>query len=456
MDLIPSPTDLDFSIFFGLNIILFVAAILVLLMQPGFMMLETGAVSRLNAINDIYKNLLDICFGAVAFWLVGWDILTGASPLTPLLSQIGLAAAEPAATATVIKPDPTINFLFQLGFATTAATICSGAVTGRIRPHVYLVFAGLFTGFFYPLIAFTVWHPLGLLYGVFYDFAGSIVVHASGAAAGLAGTLLLRPRLAYNGYDPIGLGREQLFRVAKRHAPHNLPLAALGVVFLWIGWFGFNGGTLFANGLASPALAGTDVLSTTVAEFGRIAAATILAPAAAALTATLIHLLTGEDRSLLDTMNALLAGAVAVTAGANRFDAVDALLVGVVAGAAYRVGVVVLERRSVDDPVNAIAVHGLPGLVGVVAAPLGAGVPSFQAALNQGAIGVGLFFVVFFSSLFMFALLNGLYALIRRVIGARDEEGPAPVAMRVPYRTEMLGIDAEVHGQDAYSFSAKE
>ena len=428
-------------------------------MQPGFTMYEVGSISRLNAVNDIFKNFLNICAGALAFSLIGWDIQTGESFLTPYLADVGLArAAADVDALSQIKPHDAIGFLFQLGFATTAAAICSGAVTGRIRPHVYVAFAACYTGVTYPLIAFTVWHPQGLLFGAFQDFAGSVVVHSSGAAAGLAATLLLRPRIGFNGYDPVGLGPERLFIIAKRHAPHNIPLAALGASVLWIGWFGLTCGSLLIHGIPIPSgqIAAAAGFPAIIEALGGVATATLLAPAAAALTVTAIQLTQRQYGDVLDAMSGLIAGAVAVGAGANIYGPAEAILVGMVAGALYKFTRFLFERLFIDDPVATVAAHGFTGILGVCAVGfLKNSADPTAAALWQASVGIGLFSIVFLMSILFFVVVSIVFRLVERIV-APQPAGPRPFAMRVAYRTEVKGIDAALHGQDAYSFGSKE
>lgn len=447
---------LDAAIYATVNVTLLVSAFLVFLAQPGFMMLEVGSVSRKNALNDIYKNFLDICLGAILFWLYGWDIIRGASPLIPFLEEIGLASSS-APREPLIRPHETVACFFHLTLAMTAATICGGAVSGRIRPCVYIAFAGIFAGLVYPLFAFTIWHPQGLLYHVLFDYAGSLVVSGAGAAAGLAGTLLLRPRIGFNGYDPVGLGREQIIRIAQRHAPHNMPVAAIGVFLIWVGWLGLSFGAYVAGGVPSVEAAGDGALASVVFRIGYIAGVAILAPAAAALTVAMLHMLLKEDRDLLDTMNGLIAGAVAVLAGVHVFAPWHAVVVGIVAAIIYRFSRAACERLSIDDPVQALASHGLPGLFGVGAA-------SFVAVRFDMVVGftqLGLALLTFAAIMGVSAALFIAICAVRKAWlvatrGALTRERLGGSMMRIDYRTEIGGIDLEMHGQDAYSFGAKD
>nr|MBX2856341.1 hypothetical protein [Paracoccaceae bacterium] len=293
-------TSIDLFTYGILNLGLFFCIVLVIMMQPGFLLLEVGSVSRRNALNDAFKNSLDLCVGGLAYWLIGHTIFTADAGLLEAFIAVGLAQplTQPQE---LVHAEENLRFLYQLVFAATGATICSAAVTGRIWSLTYLMFVAVFSGLIYPLIAFLAWNPASILANSFTDFAGGIVVHACGAAAGLAGTLLLRPRLGYNGYDPTRLGRERLFRIAARHAPHNVPMAALGVFLLWLGWYGFNGGTALLNGVPLSGEGDATQLQALMRSIGDIAVATTLAPCAAAAGTVLIRLMMREDLDLLET-----------------------------------------------------------------------------------------------------------------------------------------------------------
>ena len=456
MDILNIVTPADFGLFAALNIGVLLAAILVFMMQPGFMLLEVGSISRKNALNDAFKNALDFCICAIAFWLIGYDIITGESIVVEGLRLIGLVRPVLDNPVVITASEPLI-FLFQLAFASTAVTICSGAVTARVWPGTYLLFVCMFASVIYPVVAFLVWNPAGVLYGVLSDFAGSIVVHSAGAAAGLAGTLLLRPRIGFNGYNPVGLTREQLFKIAARHAPHNLPLAALGVFFLWIGWYGFNAGTLLVNGVVpSPSGNPTEAalrLNQVMTELGDIAVATALAPASAALTMALYRFVRRQDIDLLETLNAALAGLVAVTAGANGYSPGQAILVGAGAALVFRVVRSGLVRASIDDPVGAIAVHGLTGVYGVVAVALTQPDNAPLFAFQQGAFGLIVIAGVFLASLAAFKIAQFVSSLAAVATGRQNiRDVWSENMLRIDPRTEITGIDETLHGQDAYNF----
>lgn len=446
----------DYAIYLALNIGVFVSAVLVLLMQPGFMLFEAGSVSRKNAINNIFKNLADLAFGGLVFWFVGFAIFNGDAWAVAIFETVGLA--QPAgAPSENIPIAASIFFLFQLGFASAAVTVSSGAVTARISPYAYLVFVMIFTGLIYPTIGFLVWHPSGALYGVFQDFAGGVVVHSTGAAAGLAGALLLRPRLGYNGYDPIDVGPERLFRIAATHAPHNMPLAALGAFLLWIGWFGFNGGTLLAAGAPPPETGGPDgyfeLGEAVMSGFGAILVNTTLAPCAAVASIALMQTISGDDLNMQDLLNGVIAGLVGVTAGA------DVLSPGLAVGAGFGAGLVflwtkrLLVRLSIDDPVGAVPAHGLTGVFGAVFLSLAEPETMLVTAASQTTYALVIFAGAFVASAAAF-WLAGMLCRIASVAAApgRAREAWRRNPLRVDFRTEVNGLDERLHGQDAYNF----
>lgn len=440
----------DAAMYAAINLGVFASAVLVFMMQPGFMLLEAGTVSRKNAINNLFKNLIDFAAGGLVFWTVGFAIFSGEGPIVALLAEYGLTQAPPAAAAS-LAPADSLYFLFQFGFASAAVTITSGAVTGRIAPFPYLLFAALFTGVIYPVVGFLVWHPTGALYGLFSDFAGGVVVHSVGAAAGLAGAVMLRPRLGFNGYDPVGLGDEQLFRIAASHAPHNTPIAAMGVFLLWIGWFGFNGGSLFAAGL--PAGAGAEALGPTMEQFGSILVNTALAPCAAVTVTLFIQGALRLDLNMQDLLNSVIAGLVAITAGADQLGPTGAIIAGAAAALIYRWTKAMMIALSVDDPVGAVAAHGLTGIFGAVCIAMAAPEAMVDVALTQAKWGFAIFGGVLVASMIAFKLCD-IVSRVAALLSGRA--GFSQIwrgsFLRVDYETEVEGLDEQVHGQDAYNF----
>lgn len=318
-----------------------VAAALVFFMQAGFALLEGGASRAKNAVNVIMKNYSDLCFGLLAFWLIGFGLMFGSNPSGWIGTDHFVLDA--------INGSEAVFFVFQAMFAATAATIVSGAVAERMRFWPYVIGSIILTAVLYPVFGSWVWGSFyegsGWLADLgFVDFAGSTVVHSIGGWCALAAVLVLGPRLGRFGADG-----------SPRTIPgHNLPVAALGVFILWLGWFGFNGGSTLAAG----------------ADIGTILMNTNLAAAAGAVGTLLTLGILLRPVSALTTLNGSLAGLVAITAGCASMSAGYAVLTGLIAGAVMVFSAGLLERLRIDDVVGAIPVHGFCGAWGTLAAGL--------------------------------------------------------------------------------------
>lgn len=314
-----------------------VCAALVFFMQAGFAMLESGMVRSKNSINVIMKNYTDMCFGAVVFWIVGFGLMFG-------LNETGLFGASMFCLRDGQAWDY-MTMVYQMMFAATAATIVSGALAERIRFSAYLFVAMIITGFIYPIFGSWVWNEGGwLAQRGFVDFAGSSVVHSVGGWCALAGLVALGPRLGRFGKD--GEVREI--------GGHNLPLVAFGGMILWFGWFGFNGGsTLEANN-----------------QIGIILLCTHLAGAAGVVGFVGTRVLFGGKILMTDTVNGGLAGLVGITAGCATMDPFFAMVTGVIAGAICVFATEYCVHMKWDDAVGAVAVHGVCGAWGTLAAGL--------------------------------------------------------------------------------------
>jgi Amt family ammonium transporter len=317
-----------------------IAAILVFFMQAGFALLESGMSRSKNAINVMMKNYMDVCLGSLIFWLVGFGIMFGSNP-SGFFGQDNFAPIDVAAW------DYTL-LLFQIMFAATAVTICSGAMAERTKYDAYLIAASIIIAFIYPVFGSWVW---GGFYGGsgwladigFIDFAGSTVVHSIGAWCALAGIIILGPRLGR--FDPeTGEARDI--------PGHNLSLVALGGFILWLGWFGFNGGST----LAADSSVGLILLNTQ------------LAAAAGAVGALISSRLTGSPILLTATINGSIAGLVGITAGCATMTPGFAIITGLIAGAISIWGAAWLLKLKLDDVVGAIPVHGFAGIWGTFAA----------------------------------------------------------------------------------------
>ncbi|WP_051141429.1 ammonium transporter [Salisaeta longa] len=384
------------------------AACMVFLMQAGFALLETGFTRAKNAVNIIMKNVMDAGAGVIAFFLVGFGLMFGSS-WGGLVGTTGFALqglADAASTSWTYA-----FFFFQAVFAATAATIVSGAVAERIKFSGYLVFSIAITAVIYPVVGSWAWGGLlaggGWLEGLgFIDFAGSTVVHSVGGWAALAGALVLGPRAG--AYDAAGRPRDI--------PGHSLPLAALGVFILWFGWFGFNAGSTTA-GTTSIAL---------------IALNTFLAAGAGAVGAMAYTWIVHGTPDAPMTLNGVLAGLVGITAGCAALAPAFALLSGAVAGVLVVIATQAL-RRIIDDPVGAVAVHGVCGVWGTLAAGLFASSGFSLAQVGVQALGALAAF------LWTFPLSYGLFWTLDRTLG-----------LRINGSLEDVGLDLHEHDVRAY------
>jgi len=320
---------------------LVVAGALVFFMQAGFAFLESGMARAKNTVNVIMKNYCDMCFGAVAYWLVGYGLMFGAN-------HTGWLGTSAFALHGVPESEYGPLF-FQMMFAATSATIVSGAIAERTRFSAYIIGSVVITGLIYPVFGAWAWGGFhggqGWLKQMgFIDFAGSTVVHSVGGWAALAAVLAVGPRLGR--FGPVGRSRPIL--------GHNLTLVALGAFILWIGWFGFNAGSASASNIS----------------LGKIALNTHLGGASGAIGAILSMALARRRLLMTATLNGSIAGLVAVTAGCHVMEPVFALLTGAVAGAMSVVAADVLERWRIDDVVGAVSVHVVGGVWGTLAAGL--------------------------------------------------------------------------------------
>ncbi len=402
-----------------------VAAVLVMFMQAGFAMVECGFTRAKNATNIIMKNYLDFSAGAIAFFLFGFALMFG-QDIGGFVGGSGFALS--GVDSTTADGNWTITFwFFQSVFAATAATIVSGAMAERTKFTSYILVSILVTGFVYPISGHWGWGSLwlgdagaGWLEGMgFADFAGSTVVHSVGGWIGLAGAMVLGPRLGK--YNTDG---------SPRAIPgHNIPMAALGVFILWFGWFGFNPG------------------STTTADgtIGYIAMNTSLAAAAGVLGAMVTAWVRYGKPDPSMTMNGALAGLVAITAGCYEMAPFGALITGLTGGVLCVLSVEFLDRvLKVDDPVGAVSVHGVCGawgtlMVGIFAAP---GFGDISGLAYGGGVGQLLIQAVGVAAVFIWAFGAGwvVMSLIKLATG-----------LRATPEEEQRGLDITEHGNEAYN-----
>ncbi len=382
------------------------AAMLVFFMQAGFALLETGFTRSKNAVNIIMKNVMDVSAGGLVFFAVGFAIMFGPT----LGGWIGTGGFFLAGLGD--DPWTFAFFVFQAVFAATAATIVSGAVAERTKFTGYLLFSVVITGLIYPVFGSWAWGSLfngsGWLENLgFIDFAGSTVVHSVGGWAALAGALVVGPRVGK--YDEMGRPRHI--------AGHSLPLAALGVFILWFGWFGFNAGS-------------TTEGSTDIAL---IAINTFLAAGAGATAAMLLTWSRSGKPDAPMTLNGVLGGLVGITAGCANLDPIFAIVAGAVAGLVVVVATGILDR-FVDDAVGAVAVHGVCGAWGTIAAGLfNAGNMFDPAIVSVQIIGVVAAF------LWTFPVSLAIFWILNKTIG-----------LRVNGELEHIGLDLHEHDNRAY------
>lgn len=391
-----------------------VAAFLVFFMQAGFAMVESGFTRAKNAVNILMKNLLDFSMGSIAYWAIGFAIMFGVGNAFMGTSGWFVPADSGAFTSLEWSSVPThAAWLFQLVFAATAATIVSGAMAERTQFKSYLIYSVFITGIIYPVVGHWIWGGGWLSDFGMSDFAGSTVVHSTGGWLALTGAIVLGPRAGK--YDGDGNPRPI--------AGHNLPLAALGVFILWLGWFGFNPGSQM----------GADA-----AEISGIAVTTNLAAAAGAITAMITAWIFLGKPDAGMSLNGALAGLVAITAGCASVSPVSAAIIGALGGIVVVLSVLLFEKLRVDDPVGAISVHGTCGALGTI-------------LLGFFDSSSGLFFGGGFTLLW--AQIVGVVAVLAwcLVTGFILFYGiKAITGLRVSEEEEQTGLDYEEHGASAY------
>jgi len=396
------------------------AAFLVFFMQAGFCLVESGFTRAKNACNIVMKNLMDLSVGSLIFWLFGFGLMFGATS-NGLYGTNNFLFDAASADATAVGNTVAFGWaflIFQTVFAATAATIVSGAMAERTKFGAYLLYSIGITAIVYPIFGSWAWGSLwagdGWLEGRgFYDFAGSTVVHSVGGWAALAGALVIGPRLGKYGKD----GRVNPI------PGHNIPMGALGVFILWLGWFGFNSGSTTAVGGG---------------DFARIAVTTNLAAAAGAIGALLAAWVAFRKPDPTFALNGALAGLVAITAGCDVMSPAMAVLTGLLGGFIVVGSVVFFDKLRIDDPVGAISVHGVCGAwgtlaVGLFGTEMGLLLGHGSGQLVTQLIGVGAGFA------WAFSVSLGIFLAIKYTVG-----------LRVSEQEEMEGLDLHEHGILAY------
>lgn len=412
--------ELDYTIN---TLIMFVCAVLVLFMQAGFAMVEVGFNSAKNAVNIIFKNIMDLSIGILLFMLVGYGLMyPGDAGAGGWFAFGGIWGSRDAVDSVAGLGDYSnaADFLFQVAFAATAATIVSGAVAGRMKFTSYLVYSAVLTGLIYPVSGMWKWGGGALAEWGFADFAGSVVVHAVGGFAGLAGAIVLGPRIGRYSKD----GKSQPMM------GHNLPLAALGVFILWIGWYGFNPGSQLTYSGAANAEVTT-----------WIAVTTSLSAAAGAFVATFLSWFMFKKPDLSMALNGALAGLVGITANCDQVGLGSAFIIGAVSGVLVVFGILLLDKLKIDDPVGAFPVHGICGVWGGIATGIfGTALPEVGGATvtRMAYIMIQVQSTVVICA-WAFATMFGLF-LTLKLMGM----------LRVTEEEEIQGLDMVEHGMPAY------
>lgn len=404
-----------------------IGAALVFWMQAGFAMVETGFTRAKNAGNIIMKNLMDFCIGTVVFILIGFSLLLGED----LMGLIGKPGFD---IFTAYESFDWSNFVFNLVFCATTATIVSGAMAERTKFLSYCVYSAVISALIYPIEAHWIWGGGWLSQIGFHDFAGSCAIHMVGGISALIGAKILGPRIGKFTKDKEG-------HITKVNAfpGHNLPMGALGVFILWLGWYGFNGAA-----------------ATSVEQLGSIFVTTTIAPAVATVVCMVFTWIKYGKPDVSMCLNASLAGLVAITAPCDVTDAFGSIVIGAVAGLLVVFGVWLLDYKlRVDDPVGAVAVHMMNGIWGTVSVGFFATdtAPGYSIANASGQELVGLFYgggfellglqLIGFISVAAWtaATITIVFLLIKATIG-----------LRVSQEEEIVGLDSMEHGlASAYS-----
>lgn len=398
-----------------------IGAALVFWMQAGFAMVEAGFTRAKNTGNILMKNLMDFCIGTVVFILIGFSLLLGED----VLGFIGKPGFD---IFTSYKDFDWSNFVFNLVFCATTATIVSGAMAERTKFISYCVYSGVISALIYPIEAHWIWGGGWLSQIGFHDFAGSCAIHMVGGISALVGAAILGPRIGKFTKDKNG-------KITKVNAipGHNITIGALGVFILWLGWYGFNGAA-----------------AKSVEQLGSIFVTTTIAPALATVVCMIFTWLKYGKPDVSMCLNASLAGLVAITAGCDVTDALGAIIIGSVAGLLVCFGVWFLDNvLRVDDPVGAVAVHMMNGIWGTIAVGLFAtnSAPGYSIADSKGNELVGLFYGGGFKLLGLqltgFVSVAAWTVVIITIVFLVIK---ATLGLRVSEEEEIIGLDPTEHG----------
>jgi Amt family ammonium transporter len=398
------------------NVWMMICTALVFFMHMGFAFLEIGLTRKKNTINILFKNIFIITTGLLLYGIVGFNLMYPgfAEGALGVFGFAGFGLQAPLIEGTL---DLAYNegytywtdFLFQGMFAATAATIVSGAVAERMKIFPFMIFTVLYVGFVYPILGSWKWGGgfLQQLETPFYDFAGSTLVHSVGGWAALVAVILLGARIG-----KIKEGKVQAI------PGHNIPLATAGVLILWLGWFGFNGGSVLS---ADPELTSLTLVTTSIAA------------AAGGVFAAIISTIVFKNLDLTMFLNGILGGLVGITAGADQMSPTDAVLIGAIAGLLIVAAVSFFDRLKLDDPVGAIAVHLVCGIWGTLAVGLFGALACADQFLSQ-LTGVAAYAIA--CIVVSFLILGTLKVTL---------------GIRVSEKEELEGLDIHEHGMSAYS-----
>lgn len=393
------------------NLWICISAALVFIMHLGFTTLESGLTQKKNAVNIIFKNVWIICAGLLLYAAWGFNAMYPGdfNGYFATGSWFGADLTDTSLTTAQYNVGYTWwgDFIFQAMFAATGATIVSGAVAERVKLPTFMLFSTLLVGFAYPVTGSWKWGGGWLDQNGFYDFAGSSIVHAFGGFAALACVIILGPRMGK--YTPDGI---------KPIVGHSMPLAAIGVFLLWLGWFGFNGGS---------------ALSADPKAVSYVFVTTALAAAAGAITSILSSWVLLKKPDVSMALNGILAGLVGITAGADTVGEGASVIIGGIAGILVVASILFFDKIKCDDPVGAISVHGVCGVWGTIAV----GIFSFNSEHSVmwqtiGTLSIGAFAFVFSAVVF------GIFKVV--------------MGVRVSPEVEAQGLDISEHGAHAYSF----
>lgn len=389
-----------------------ICTVLVFFMRTGFAMLETGFTRKKNSCNVIMKNIMDFAVGSIFYWILGFGIMFGAT--TGVVGVIDLFSNGDCSAASQTIPQP-VFMAWQLVFCATSATIVSGAMAERTAFKSYLIYSAVMSAVVYPISGCWIWNANGWLAQLgFHDFAGGTAVHLLGGSAAFAGAAVLGARI----------GKYDKKKKSRAILGQNIPLAALGAFILWVSWFGFNGGSVVTSE------SGFDLVA-----IGSVFMNTILSSSACAVSAMIITWVRYGKSDITMTLNGIVAGLVAVTAGADQLPHYAALLVGVGAAFVMIYGIEFIDHIcKVDDPVGAISVHGLCGAFGTIMTGV--------FSVEKGVIYTGRFnflgvqlIGVLSVAVYGLAAMTLLFVILKHTVGIRVSE-----------KAEIMGLDRSEHG----------